>query len=97
MSSSQITAKMIFRKSFSFRGDKTNIQWFPGHMVKGLRQMRKALIETDCVIEVHDARIPLSGQNIFFNKTQFVRCYLYKLQKVRCEGLQSLWSLVHSN
>ena len=66
MSSSQITAKMIFRKSFSFRGDKTNIQWFPGHMVKGLRQMRKALIETDCVIEVHDARIPLSGRNINF-------------------------------
>ena len=34
--------------------------------MKGLRQMRKALIETDCVIEVHDARIPLSGRNIDF-------------------------------
>ena len=39
---------------------------FSGHMMKGLRQMRKALIETDCVIEVHDARIPLSGRNIDF-------------------------------
>jgi len=28
--------------------------------------MRKALIETDCVIEVHDARIPLSGRNLTF-------------------------------
>merc|ERR1719278_766725 len=35
-------------------------------MIKGLRQMRKALIETDCVVEVHDARIPLTGQNINF-------------------------------
>ena len=34
--------------------------------MKGLRQMRKALIETDCVLEVHDARIPLSGRNINF-------------------------------
>jgi len=66
MSSSQITAKMAFRESFKFRGDKSKIQWFPGHMIKGLRQMRKALIETDCVIEVHDARIPLSGRNINF-------------------------------
>ena len=52
-----------FRASFKFRGDKNSIQWYPGHMLKGLRQMRKALIETDCVIEVHDARIPLSGRN----------------------------------
>ena len=28
--------------------------------------MRKALIETDCVVEVHDARIPLTGRNINF-------------------------------
>lgn len=66
MGPSSKTADMVFRQTFKFRGDKKNIQWFPGHMMKGLRQMRKALIETDCVIEVHDARIPLSGRNIDF-------------------------------
>ena len=55
-----------FRTSYVFKGDKRSIQWFPGHMMKGLRQMRQALIDTDCVIEVHDARIPLSGRNINF-------------------------------
>jgi len=65
MSSSPVT-KVEFRKSFTFRGDKKNINWFPGHMLKGLRQMRKALLETDCVVEVHDARIPLTGRNVNF-------------------------------
>ena len=57
---------MKFRSNFVFRGDKQKIQWFPGHMIKGLRQMRVALKKTDCVIEVHDARIPLSGRNVSF-------------------------------
>jgi len=64
--SSSPSAESEFRQWFSFRGDKKNISWFPGHMIKGLRQMRKALIETDCVVEVHDARIPLTGRNINF-------------------------------
>ena len=64
--SSSPSAETEFRQWFSFRGDKKNITWFPGHMIKGLRQMRKALIETDCVVEVHDARIPLTGRNINF-------------------------------
>ena len=64
--SSSPSAESEFRQWFSFRGDKKNITWFPGHMIKGLRQMRKALIETDCVVEVHDARIPLTGRNINF-------------------------------
>ena len=52
-------------KTYQFQKNKA-INWFPGHMVKGLRQMQHTLIKTDCVIEVHDARIPLSGRNITF-------------------------------
>lgn len=59
---------MAFRQNFVFRGDKRAINWFPGHMLKGLRQMRRALLETDCVIEVHDARIPYSGRNVKLGK-----------------------------
>ena len=68
MSQHQKWTKMAqnFRKSYSFRGDKQKIQWFPGHMIKGLRQMRQVLLKTDCVIEVHDARIPFSGRNSNF-------------------------------
>lgn len=40
---------------------KEIIQWFPGHMGKGLKQMQQKLKTVDCVIEVHDARIPFSG------------------------------------
>lgn len=49
--------------------DKTLIQWFPGHMNKGIRQMQQRLKQVDCVIEVHDARIPFSGRNIELRST----------------------------
>jgi len=32
-------------------------------MGKGMKQMQQKLKSVDCVIEVHDARIPLSGRN----------------------------------
>ncbi|XP_058829248.1 mitochondrial GTPase 1 [Topomyia yanbarensis] len=45
------------------------LNWFPGHMGKGIKQMQQKLKEVDCVIEVHDARIPLSGRNSEFRYT----------------------------
>jgi len=49
--------------------DKTFVQWFPGHMGRGLRQMQQKLKLVDCIIEVHDARIPFSGRNTEFKST----------------------------
>ena len=43
--------------------NKTNINWFPGHMAKTLRQMEQDLKLIDIVIEILDARIPISSQN----------------------------------
>ena len=37
-------------------------------MVKGLREMQHTLLKTDLIVEVHDARIPLSGRNVTFKK-----------------------------
>jgi len=51
-----------FRKSFKVI-DKALLRWFPGHMGKGMKQMQQKLKSVDCIIEVHDARIPLSGRN----------------------------------
>jgi hypothetical protein len=33
------------------------INWFPGHMAKGMKQALKRAQQCDCIIEVHDARV----------------------------------------
>lgn len=43
--------------------NKRDIQWFPGHMAKAIRQIKEQLKLVDLVIEVLDARIPLSSRN----------------------------------
>lgn len=40
-----------------------NIQWYPGHMVKTKRQIEESLKLIDVVIELLDARIPISSKN----------------------------------
>lgn len=39
------------------------IQWFPGHMTKARRQIQEKLKLIDVVIELVDARLPLSSRN----------------------------------
>lgn len=41
----------------------TEIQWFPGHMAKTRRLIKENLAQVDIVIEILDARIPLSSKN----------------------------------
>lgn len=43
--------------------NKTNINWFPGHMAKTRRQITEDLKLIDVVVELLDARIPISSQN----------------------------------
>lgn len=40
-----------------------NINWFPGHMAKTRRQINEDLKLIDIVVEILDARIPISSQN----------------------------------
>ncbi|MDY2589951.1 MAG: ribosome biogenesis GTPase YlqF [Agathobacter sp.] len=40
-----------------------NFQWYPGHMTKAKRQMLEDIKLIDLVIELVDARIPLSSRN----------------------------------
>lgn len=42
---------------------RNNINWFPGHMAKTKRQIMEDLKLIDVIVEVLDARIPLSSQN----------------------------------
>ena len=40
-----------------------NYQWYPGHMTKAIRMMQENIKLVDMIIEVTDARLPLSGRN----------------------------------
>ncbi|MCQ2454833.1 MAG: ribosome biogenesis GTPase YlqF [Clostridia bacterium] len=40
-----------------------NIQWFPGHMAKTKRQISETIRIIDAVVEIVDARIPISSRN----------------------------------
>jgi len=40
-----------------------NINWYPGHMHKASKEMRKIIPEVDLIIEILDARIPFSSEN----------------------------------
>lgn len=40
-----------------------NIQWYPGHMTKAKRMMQEDIKLIDLVIELVDARLPLSSRN----------------------------------
>lgn len=70
-----------FRSAFDF-GGRDVAHWFPGHMAKGLKQMRANLKNVDCIIEIHDARIPFSGRNPVFQETLDVRPHLLVLNKM---------------
>lgn len=39
------------------------IQWFPGHMARTRRKIKECLPQIDLVVEILDARAPLSSQN----------------------------------
>ena len=46
----------------------TNINWYPGHMVKAQNEIKKSLKLIDIVVEVLDARIPISSRNNNINE-----------------------------
>ena len=43
--------------------NKTNINWYPGHMAKTKRQILEDLRLIDVIVEILDARIPVASQN----------------------------------
>lgn len=40
-----------------------HIQWYPGHMARSTREIKEQLRRVDLLVEVADARIPLSSRN----------------------------------
>lgn len=42
---------------------KSTINWYPGHMTGAKRKMQEDLKLVDCIVEILDARVPLSSRN----------------------------------
>ena len=47
---------------------KKNINWFPGHMAKAIRQVKEKIKLVDLILEVRDARVALSSGNRFLDE-----------------------------
>ena len=47
-----------------------NIQWYPGHMTKAKRAMKEDIKLIDLVIELVDARVPVSYTHLDVYKRQ---------------------------
>lgn len=59
-----------------------NIQWFPGHMAKARRQVEERLNHVDVVMELLDARLPLSSRNPMMAEIVSKKPHLVLLTKV---------------
>lgn len=61
--------------------ERRQIQWFPGHMTKTLRQMEKSIYGIDVIVEILDSRIPYSSQNPVLKKIGKHKNRIYILTK----------------
>lgn len=70
-----------------------NYQWYPGHMTKAKRMMQENIGLIDLVIELVDARIPLSSRNPDIDELGKNKSRLVLLNKsdLADEGANRLW------
>ena len=71
-----------------------NYQWYPGHMTKAVRQMREDLKLVDMLIEIIDARIPVSSRNPEIDELGQNKARLILLNKIDLADPRSVnaWS-----
>ncbi len=58
------------------------IQWFPGHMAKARRQIEEKLPKIDVIIEILDARAPLSSRNPIIDELAKDKARILLLNKI---------------
>ena len=61
--------------------NRQNIQWFPGHMAKTLRLMEADIRNVDAVLQLLDARSPLSRLNPEIERITATKPHLYVMNK----------------
>ena len=67
---------------------KRAINWYPGHMTKAKRMMEEDIKLVDLVIEIVDARIPLSSRNPDIDKLAKNKARIVLLNKRNFEMAQ---------
>ena len=70
-----------------------NIQWYPGHMTKAMRNMQGDIKLVDLVIEVVDSRLPISSRNPDIDKLINTKSRILILNKsdLSDEKLNNQW------
>lgn len=73
-----------------------NYQWYPGHMTKARRAMQEDIKLIDLIIELVDARIPLSSRNpdideLGRNKSRLVLMNKSDLADPACNRAWTAW------
>lgn len=70
-----------------------NIQWYPGHMTKARRAMKEDLKLIDLIIELVDARVPVSSRNPDIDELgrQKARLVLLNKADLAGEGANDAW------
>ena len=63
-------------------------------MFSGLEKIRQTLRKVDCVIEVHDARIPLSGRNPLLKQALSAKPRVIVLNKVDMIQVSGIFKLL---
>ncbi|MFR5601619.1 MAG: ribosome biogenesis GTPase YlqF [Lachnospiraceae bacterium] len=76
-----------------------NIQWYPGHMTKAKRAMKEDIKLIDLIIELVDARVPLSSRNpdiddLGKNKARMI---LLNKSDLASEAQNEAWTLWFQN
>lgn len=59
---------MNFKGCGKMNENKSNINWYPGHMARARREIAESVKLVDVVIEIIDARIPIASRNPILNE-----------------------------
>lgn len=71
-----------------------NVHWFPGHMSKALREIDEKLKIIDLIIEIVDARAPLSSRNPNLMNNNKPRLIVMSKVDLADPSISALWKTV---
>jgi len=79
--------------------NKQNINWYPGHMHKAKKGLTTQLKRVDVVLEMRDARIPISSKNHEFEELlcQKKRILLFNKTSLADDLVTKKWSYIFKN
>ncbi|CAG2171479.1 unnamed protein product [Oppiella nova] len=66
------TKELVLRSHFELK--TAILKWFPRHMNRGMREMMQTLRKVDCLVEVHDSRIPFDWMREMMQTLRKVDC-----------------------